>query len=216
MARLRLVGMPLARIRVVSDLPPRAAVAELTSYWPQVEADTASAGALVRDLVAGLRGKEHDLTVTDQIRPGAALGGIGAWETQQDAARIAAGVYAVADGFGRAQGLPQAALDELDGLDLDGDVVAGLDAALARAAAMVAARYADEPGAGTTLTALVLREGRAVLVDEGRLTPEEARSDNRRVQLNRAIAVERRTCRTSRCTHPARRPLRADHGRRAR
>lgn len=218
--RARLVGMPLARIRVVGDLPPGAAAAELTSYWRQVQADTASAGALVRDLVVLLADEEPDMTTTDQIQPEAALGGgIGARRTQQDAARVAPGVYAVADGFGSAQGLSQAALDELAGLDPDGDVVAGLDAALTRAAAMVAERYAAEPGAGTTLTALVLREGRAVLahvgdsrahlvragrlarltrdhtvvqtlVDEGRLSAEEARADDRRVQLNRAIAVD--------------------------
>lgn len=219
-ARLRLLGMPLARIRVVVDLPHDAAAAELTSYWRQVEADTASAGALVRDLVAGLRGKEHDMTTIEQTHPEAAVRiGIGARATQQDATRVADGVYAVADGFGSADGLAQAAVAELDDLDLDGDLVSGLDEVLARAATTVAQTYADQPGAGTTLTVLVLREGRAVLahvgdsrahlvregrlerltrdhsvvqtlIDEGRLTAEEARADDRRVQLNRAIAVD--------------------------
>jgi len=39
-ARLRLVGMPLGRIRQVADLPREAAAAAVTSYWRQVEADT--------------------------------------------------------------------------------------------------------------------------------------------------------------------------------
>ena len=64
-ARLRLAGMPLARIRVVADLAGRsrrAAAAELTSWWRQVEADTVSARALVADLVAELDEKEHDMS----------------------------------------------------------------------------------------------------------------------------------------------------------
>ncbi|MBJ7529051.1 MAG: MerR family transcriptional regulator, partial [Nocardioides sp.] len=50
-ARLRLVGMPLARIRVVAGLGPAAAVAELVSYGRQLSADTASARALLASLV---------------------------------------------------------------------------------------------------------------------------------------------------------------------
>ncbi len=102
----------------------------------------------------------------------------------------------------------------LDGLldrRLDGAAALGaVEAVLARAAAALA------PGDATTLTALALhagqlvvahvgdsrahlvREGRLTrltrdhtvvqtLVDEGRLTTEEARSDERRVQLNRAL-----------------------------
>ncbi|MEQ4498121.1 PP2C family protein-serine/threonine phosphatase, partial [Nocardioides kribbensis] len=103
---------------------------------------------------------------------------------------------------------------ERDGLldrRLDGAAPLGaVEAVLARAAAALA------PGDATTLTALALhagqlvvahvgdsrahlvREGRLTrltrdhtvvqtLVDEGRLTTEEARSDERRVQLNRAL-----------------------------
>lgn len=219
-ARLRLLGMPLDRIRVVIDLPAAAAAAELTSFWRQIEADTASAGALARDLVALLKGKEHDMTVTEDTHPEAAVrAGIGARETQEDAALVDDGVYAVADGCGGSQGVSEAAVGELAALDLGGDIVAEVDAALARAAAKVAERYAADHGASTTLTALVLREGRAVLahvgdsraylvregrlerltrdhtvvqtlIDEGRLTAEEARGDERRMQLNRAIAVD--------------------------
>ena len=89
---------------------------------------------------------------------------------------------------------------------------------MATAHALLAERYADHADAGCTLTAVVLRGDQAVLahvgdsrvylvrdgrlerltrdhsvvqtlVDEGRLTPAEAQADDRRVQLNRAIAA---------------------------
>ena len=41
-AWLRRLGMPLARIRVVCDLPPGAAAAEVAAFWAQAEADLAS------------------------------------------------------------------------------------------------------------------------------------------------------------------------------
>src|SRR5579863_10646899 len=34
-AWLRRLGMPLARIRVICDLPPRAAAAEVAAFWAQ-------------------------------------------------------------------------------------------------------------------------------------------------------------------------------------
>ncbi|WP_137294596.1 MerR family transcriptional regulator [Nocardioides dongxiaopingii] len=227
-ARLRLAGVPLARIRVVADLverAPRAAAAELTSYWRQVEADTASAGALVADVVAALSTEEHPMTpthgTTSLTHPrAAARDGIGARRTQEDAVLVGDGVYAVADGIGEAaDGLSAVVVARLAEVERTGDPVAALDAAVTAAAALVAERYADRPGAGCTLTAVVVtgdqavlahvgdsrahlvRDGRLerltrdhtvvqTLVDEGRLTAEEARLDERRVQLNRAIAVD--------------------------
>src|SRR5262245_57038833 len=41
-ARLRLVGMSLERIRRVAELPAEARSSELLSYWRQVDADHAS------------------------------------------------------------------------------------------------------------------------------------------------------------------------------
>lgn len=223
-ARLRLAGLPLARIRVVADLPPYAAAVELTSYWRQVEADVGTARGLVGALVVELHQRqEHEMSTqhdaTSPATPQAALrSGIGARDTQQDAAHVGAGVYAVADGFGGAVGLADDVVTVVAGIDPVGDPLAQLDAATTRAAALVVESYADHPDGGTTLTALVLRAGSAfvahlgdsraylvrdgrlerltrdhtvvqTLVDEGRLTPEEARSDDRRVQLNRAIGV---------------------------
>ncbi|WP_134765823.1 MerR family transcriptional regulator [Nocardioides sp. 1609] len=226
-ARLRLAGVPLARIRVVADLvdrAPGAAAAELTSYWRQVEADTASARALVADIVAALSTEDHDMTPTHGTTVlthprAAAREGIGARRTQEDAVLVGDGVYAVADGIGDvADGLSAVVVARLAEVERAGDPVAALDAAVTAAATLVTERYADRPGAGCTLTAVLLADDQAVLahvgdsrghlvrdgrlerltrdhtvvqtlVDEGRLTAEEARLDERRVQLNRAIAV---------------------------
>ncbi|WP_211357305.1 MerR family transcriptional regulator [Nocardioides rubriscoriae] len=223
-ARLRLAGMPLARIRVVADLADRsgrAAAAELTSWWRQVEADTLATRALVGDLVAELDEEtvmENTIDTIEQREARAASYlAQGARRDQQDAVLVGGGVYAVADGVGDAPGTVAAdVLEVVSDLD-EGDALTALDAAVGRAAALVGERYAGHPEAATTLTALVLRDGRAALahvgdtrayrvragrlerltrdhsvvqtlVDEGRLTPEEARTDDRRVLIDRAIA----------------------------
>ncbi|MDO9454812.1 PP2C family serine/threonine-protein phosphatase, partial [Nocardioides sp.] len=211
----------LARIRVLADLAGRsrrAAAAELTSWWRQVEADAVSARALVADLVAVL---DEEETVMETIEQGRAEVASyleqGARDDQQDAVLVADGVYAVADGVGDAPGTVAADVLEVIATLGDGDALGALDTAVSRAAALVDERYAGHPGAATTLTALVLRDGRAALahvgdtrayrvrggrlerltrdhsvvqtlVDEGRLTPEEARTDDRRVVIDRAIA----------------------------
>ncbi len=220
-ARLRLAGMPLARIRVVADLAGRsgrAAAAELTSWWRQVEADTVSTRALVADLVALLDQEEQDMTTgttaTPRVRAEtASYVEQGARELQCDAVRTEGGVYAVADGVGNAPGVAADVVGALESGDLG-----TLDASVARAAALVTERYAEQPDAATTLTAVTVTDGQALLahvgdtraylvrdgrlerltrdhsvvqtlVDEGRLTPEEARTDDRRVLIDRAIAA---------------------------
>lgn len=220
-ARLRLAGMPLARIRVVADLPPAAGAAELTSYWRQVEADTATARRLVADLVIQLDRQEHDMTTTisSSNHPESAFRlGIGARETQEDAVRTGGGLYAVADGVGAVRGVSAVALAALTEPRPGEDPLATLDVGVTHAAQAVARHFPEEPEAATTLTAVVLDAGRAVsvhvgdsrlylvregslarltrdhtvvqsLVEEGRLTSEEARSDDRRVVLNRAVAA---------------------------
>lgn len=219
-ARLRLVGMPLARIRVVAELPPAAAAAELRSYWRQVEADTATARDAMSSLVSDISPKEHAMhTVhaTLDSASHAARSGIGGRDTQDDAVLDGPDVFAVADGFGGSTGVAAAALAALG----TPGTIDELDEAVRRAAEAVVAvaTAADQIDAGTTLTAVVLdddqlllahigdsrahlvREGRLerltrdhtvvqTLIEEGRLSPEEALLDERRVQLNRALAVD--------------------------
>lgn len=126
-------------------------------------------------------------------------------------------LFAVADGYGD-DGAADAALDALEALDdaeAHSDPLGALDEAVTRAAEAVAGRSAHT--GGTTLTALLLSGDRALvahvgdsrayavrdgslerltrdhtvvqsLIDEGRLTDDEARSDPDRALLNRALA----------------------------
>ncbi|WP_109509954.1 MerR family transcriptional regulator [Nocardioides speluncae] len=222
-ARLRLVGMPLARIRVVAELPPAAAAAELRSYWRQVEADTATARDAMASLVSEISPKEHDMhtvhiTASDTASH-AARSGIGGRDAQLDAVLDGPEVFAVADGFGERTGVAAAAVAALGAPrtidELDEAVRRAADAAVA----VATAGGSTAPESGCTLTAVALdgdqlflahigdsraylvREGRLerltrdhsvvqTLIDEGRLTPDEARLDERRVQINRALAAD--------------------------
>jgi protein phosphatase len=126
-------------------------------------------------------------------------------------------LFVVADGFGDDDGAAGAAIDALEALDdavPQHDPLGALDSAVTVAADAVAVRAGDT--GGTTLTALLLLADRALvahvgdsraylvrggrlerltrdhtvvqsLVDEGRLTDDEARSDPNRALLNRAL-----------------------------
>lgn len=203
-ATLRLVGMPLARIRALLDLAPTAAAGEVEAYWRQVEADIASRREIVTSLVRRLMNEEHPMTSTSATLH-AQIGVShrqGARERQQDAVLIEPGLMAVADGFGDRDDLADAALSAF--------AAGGFEAAAAAA----------EPGgehAGTTLTAVrldgttarithvgdariqLVRDGHvdllthdhtlvAALVESGQLTEDEARSHPHRNLLNRALA----------------------------
>lgn len=219
-ARLRLIGMSLERIRAIADLPDAARTGELLSYWRQVEADHVSRRDQVGLLVEQSRGKETDMLIDQALSPTVASRfGIGQREDQLDAFSTGSRIFAVADGFGGSD--PTLSTDVLAAFsaydDLHGsiDPVTLLDEAVASAAAVVA----DRPGSGCTLTAVVLGDSQAAiahvgdsrlyqirdgklhrltrdhtfvqsLVDEGRLTPEEARAHDDRVLLNRAIASD--------------------------
>jgi PPM family protein phosphatase len=227
-ARLRAAGVPLARIAAIAGAETtEAAVAELLSYWRQVEADTASARGIVTSLVAQMRGNDHTMKKSTASARSAHRAGQGTRPTQLDdiypkVHRLAAQItgqrlFVVADGFGDDDGAAGAAIDALAALDAaesDQEPLEALDAAVTVAADAVAGR----PGVtgGTTLTALLLLSDRALvahvgdsraylvrggslerltrdhtavqsLVDEGRLTEDEARSDPNRALLSRAL-----------------------------
>ena len=65
-ALLRLLGMPLARIKNVLDLSPAQAAQEVEAYWAQVEADTGARRNLVATLVQQLR-NEHVVQLENVI-----------------------------------------------------------------------------------------------------------------------------------------------------
>lgn len=219
-ARLRLIGMSLDRIRSVADLPDAERSAALLSYWRQVEADHASRRAEMGHLVERTRGKDTDMLIDQTMRPTVATRiGRGNRDAQLDAITTGTRLFAIADGFGDDPALAPAVLAEMESLDeLQGplDPVLVLDEGVERAATVLS----DHPhsGSGCTLTAVILGDSQAAiahvgdsrlylvrsgrlrqlthdhtmvssLVDEGRLTPEEARTHDDRAVLNRAIAA---------------------------
>ncbi|WP_209021786.1 MerR family transcriptional regulator [Nocardioides sp. 503] len=220
-ARLRLVGMPLARIREVCAASPDTRASMVSAYWSQLDADHASRRAVVAALVDELEPKEHPMSTTPthhaHARP-AVRHGQGARTAQLDAVHTGTRLVAVADGFGSSPSIAAvavAATADLERTPYDGGPTAALKAAVARAADRVT--EVGESGDGTTLTALWLVGDRAhvahvgdarvhrvrdgeletltrdhtfaqALVEEGRLTEDEARSHEHRALLNRALA----------------------------
>lgn len=203
-ATLRLVGMPLARIRGVLDRPATAA-AQVTAYWRQVEADTASRREIVADLVRTLEERETPMhTTTPTLRAEAGTSHRqGGRPTQQDAVLTTPDTFAVADGTGTRDDLAEIAVRSFAS---DG---------YAAAVAAVVEATPDERSA-TTLTAVALAGGTArithvgdarvhlvsggtvrrltsdhtfvaALIEAGELTEDEARSHPDRSLLNRAL-----------------------------
>src|SRR5690348_2519353 len=228
-AWLRRLGMPLARIRAVSTLPPAQAGAELARYWDQAEAQASARRELARFLIGYLSGKEAPMSETTSpalavryaVRSDAGL----QREGNEDAAYAGARLLAVADGMGgHAAGemASAAVIDALRPLDTAvpaGELLNALDHAVRRASAAIRELVAASPalrGMGTTLTALLwsgsqlglvhigdsraylLRDGEVFqitqdhtlvqsLLDEGKITAEEAASHPQRLLLLRAL-----------------------------
>ncbi len=120
-ARLRRLGMPLARIRMVCDLAPAAAAAKVAAFWVQAEADLASRRDLAAFLTTYLSAKGTVMTA-----PGAALAiryagasDIGlSRPVNQDSAYASGRLLAVADGMGQAgDRASAAAIDALKSLE---------------------------------------------------------------------------------------------------
>jgi PPM family protein phosphatase len=233
---LRRLGLPLARIQEVCELPPSAAAEAVRTFWAQVEADTATRRDLAAFLIDQLNRKDTAMplsTAPMEIRY-AALSDIGrARESNQDTAYAGARLLAVADGFGPS-GAPASAAavaalkrlesGEVQAADLLNALQDAVDEANQAVHEIAAADSADPgqeagpatPHPGTTLTAMLwtgsqlalvhLGDSRAYLLrageffqithdhtvvqsmlDEGRLTPEEAASHPQRALLIRAL-----------------------------
>jgi PPM family protein phosphatase len=217
-ASLRLVGMPLARIREVADLPREAAAAALTSYWRQVEADTRTRRTRVHALVEDMRAKETQMSGISTSRSEVASRlEQGSRAEQRDAIDTGEKVWVVADGTATSGHAASAAVTAFRRSELVGEPVAALDAAMARAQGAVEALGGGR-AESSTLTATwllddrlavahigdsrawLLRDGELSrlttdhtevqsLIDNGSLTEEEAFGDPRRNLLNRAIAA---------------------------
>lgn len=202
-ATLRLVGMPLARIRTVIGLPPARAADEISAYWRQVEADTESRRRVVTDLVGRLgKGTAMSTTTTTLHAEIGVSHRQGSRRTQQDAVLATPGILAVADGFGDRDGLASAALDVFarDGFEAAAGTV--VDAGAAAGTTLTAVRLAGSTGRLTHVgdgRAHLVRDGEvtrltrdhtmvAALIESGQLTEDEARSHPHRNLLNRALA----------------------------
>ena len=179
-AWLRRLGMPLARIRAVSTLPPALAGAELARYWDQVEAQASARRELARFLIGYLSGKEDSMSETTSpalavryaVRSDTGL----QREGNEDAAYAGARLLAVADGMGgHAAGemASAAVIDALRPLDTAvpaGELLNALDHAVRRASAAIRELVAASPalrGMGTTLTALLWSGSQLGLVHIG-------------------------------------------------
>jgi protein phosphatase len=218
-AWLRRLGMPLARIKTVCDLDGAAAAEDIAAYWRDVAADFRSRAKLASFLIDQLPRKEEPMAL--QIRYAVRADHGLVRNSNQDVAYAGPHLFAVADGFGSGEWLASSvAIDALKPLDATvpaGDLLNALSDAVDRAGAAVRELGSD---AGTTLTALfwsgsqlvlvhigdsrvyLLREGRLFqithdhtlvqsMVDEGRLTPEEAASHPQRALLVKALHGER-------------------------
>ncbi|MEY9845812.1 serine/threonine protein phosphatase PrpC/DNA-binding transcriptional MerR regulator [Streptacidiphilus sp. BW17] len=235
-AWLRLLGMPLARIRTVCGLPAAEAATEVAAYWARVEDDTASRrrlAAFLVDHLNGTTGKDHEPMTVPPTTPltlcCAAASDTGlVRESNQDTAYAGPGLLAVADGFGAAGALAGSlaveALKPVAGRAAgtrapgQGDVLNALADAVTEANRSV--EGLADAGSGTTLTALLWTGSTAVdsmalvhvgdsrayllrggelfritqdhshvqsLVDEGRLTEDEAAAHPQRALLTRAL-----------------------------
>lgn len=209
-ATLRLVGMPLARIEEVLDVPPTVAARLVEAYWRQVEQDMASRRGIVSVLVAQLESEEPSMTTsTDTLR--AEIGTshrTGGRAQQQDALIATPELLAVADGYGERADLAAAVLAAFES--------GGLADAVAVVASDIADSHPEAATSGTTLTAVTIAgatasvthvgDGRlwlvrdhevrqvthdhtvvAALLESGQLTTDEARSHAHRSLLNRAL-----------------------------
>jgi PPM family protein phosphatase len=219
-AWLRRLGMPLARIKKVCELPGPAAADAVAEYWRQVESDTAARRDLAAFLVRHLSGKDsampaQPLTISYAVRTDRGL----VRAANQDRAYAGDRLLAVADGYGdRGAAASAVAIDALRQVDPAGDLLNAMAEAGRQAGAAVRERMADDDG-GTTLTALLwsgsqlglvhigdsraylLRDGELFqithdhtvvqsLLDEGKLTEDEVATHPQRSILLRALASE--------------------------
>jgi PPM family protein phosphatase len=225
-AWLRRLGMPLAEIREVAELPPVAAAEAIRRYWTRIEAEHASRADLAGFLIGYLSGEEtvvseQKLAVRYAVRSDIGL----QRQDNEDAAYAGARLLAVADGMGgHAAGevASAAVIEALRPLDTDvpaDELLNALDHAVRKAGSSLRSLAEADPsrtGMGTTLTAMLwsgstiglvhigdsrvylVRDGEVFqithdhtlvqsLLDDGKITAEEAASHPKRSLLLRAL-----------------------------
>jgi PPM family protein phosphatase len=177
-AWLRRLGMPLARIRRVCDVPAPAAAEEIAGYWEQVLAETAARGQLAAFLVDYLTGRGSPVgepATMLGIRYAARSESGLVRTSNEDTAYAGPRLLAVADGVRGSGGeLASAAaveaLKPLEALTVPAEDLLGVLAdAVAEADQTIGQIAASTPAgeAVTTLTALLWSGSRLALVHIG-------------------------------------------------
>jgi PPM family protein phosphatase len=176
-AWLRRLGMPLAEIRDVTELPPEAAAQAIDRYWSRIDAEHASRASLARFLIGYLSGEDtvvsnQNLTVRYAVRSDIGL----SRPDNEDAAYAGTRLLAVADGMGgHAAGevASGAVIDALRPLDTDvpaDELLNALDHAVRKAGSTLRSLATEDPtraDMGTTLTAMLWSGSRIGLVHIG-------------------------------------------------
>jgi serine/threonine protein phosphatase PrpC len=218
-AWLRRIGMPLAEIRTVVELPGTRAADAVRDYWRSVEADTEARRRLATDLVEYLSGKDDSMSAALAVKYAVRTDRGLVRPANQDFAYAGEQLLAVADGFGeRGDVASQAAVAALRQVGV-GDLLNAMDDAMSDAAQLAGQAVRDMADSGTTLTALLwsgsrlglvhigdsraylLRDGELFqithddtlvqsMVDEGKLTAAEAASHPDRALLSKALTGE--------------------------
>ena len=175
-AWLRRVGMPLARIAEVCDLPGPAAAAAVSEFLAVLESDLAERKGLARYLIAYLSGREAAMPATAPLAIRyAAASDIGRErDRNQDAAYAGARLLAVADGTGPGGDLASetvlGALRPLESMDAPGDLLNALSDAVSAATSSLRELAESDPefaDSGSTLTAMLWSGSRLALVHIG-------------------------------------------------
>ena len=174
-AWLRRVGMPLARITEVCDLPGPAAAAAVSEFLGILESDLAERKGLALHLIAYLSGKDTAMPESALAIRYAAASDIGRErDRNQDAAYAGARLLAVADGMGPGGDLASEAvinaLRPLESAQAPGDLLNALSDAVSAATSSLRSLTESDPelaGSGSTLTAMLWSGSQLALVHIG-------------------------------------------------
>ena len=176
-ARLRGIGMPLADVRAVCDMPASEAATAVEAYWQRVTADSADRARQAALLVEHL--SREDPTMTQSVSPAVTVRYAARCDagrdrdTNEDAAYAGDRLFAVADGTRGPGGAAAstAAIDALRALELSAGPPAGLLSLLAATVdeidRTVRAAATDDHAPATTLTAILRQGTRLALIHIG-------------------------------------------------
>ena len=174
-AWLRRVGMPLAKIAEVCDLPAPAAAAAVSDFLTLLEADLSERKGLALSLIAYLSGRETAVPASHLTIRYAAASDIGRErDRNQDTAYAGARLLAVADGLGPGGDVASEsvirALRPLEAAESASDLLNALSDAVSTATAGLRELTESDPefaGSGSTLTAMLWSGSQLALVHIG-------------------------------------------------